>query len=149
MTRILLAGILMLGIAPLTIAQAGNALASNAPVALTAQPAAADETVIEAISVQLRDRSPEVRAQGLQEALHQAINHPETAGIADLVPDLLWVMEHDGNSQHRIMAAQALVQIGDRSTIRKVSRIGAADSDRHVQRMVRLAVAATERGSRR
>jgi hypothetical protein len=138
MTRLLLVALVLA--APAAFAQP---LPSN-PVAGSPAPGGTQATVGE----RLQSVNSDIRSAALQDALSLAYNDPTAPAAQALVPELFRVMREDGVATHRLMAAQALLEIGDRNTHRQVARLGQADADRQVQRLVGMAVSAKRQQGR-
>lgn len=99
------------------------------------------ESTAAVLSRQLRARSADARAEGLQEAVFYASFFKDLVDLKPLIPDLLRVLREDTEPAHRIMATQALCRIGDAASILAMVRTAAYDADPKVRDYAFLASA--------
>lgn len=94
----------------------------------------------------LANSSGEMRAEVLQEVLHTAHHARADLDAAALVPVLLTIAQEDESAQIRVMAAQAIAQLGTRSDARQLRRLARRDASPWARRQMQLAAASVLNG---
>jgi HEAT repeat protein len=119
---------LLFGITSATGAEAGSILV--------------DQVTEQSLIERLESSAVQTRGEALQEVVYLANVAPAGLDAESLVPVLLSIASRDGNSQFRIMAAQAVAILGNRADVRDLERIARRESSRGARRQMQLAAAA-------